>query len=141
MAKIEVESLSKEHTFHKVSALVEAAGGEIRTKNYGGHEIRLGGGAVALMKNYTQIGASFYLHHTTLDQAKAYCEANKPEWKDRIILDKKGYDPARLVNITGEEIDENFLLNLKNLVEDGVRFQIANKKPRVRKVKSEVVAE
>jgi hypothetical protein len=128
MAKIELSSLPATHPAKRVLDQVEQAGGTSAEKNYGGTELRIGGQALALMKNITGTSISFYLHHTTVEQAQQFCAENGLEsLVPRLVLDKKGFAPARLTGITEADVDDTFLGWLVSIVEDGVRSKLGRR--------------
>lgn len=121
----------------KIITLVEDLGGSTRKPSYDGmHLIGADGKVFALLKCVKGDTCSLYLHSTTVEQAQEFARKNNPAWEDRIVTDKKGYVPARLVGITSDEVTPEFMALVQGVVSDG-----QSQKARVREAKKAEASE
>ena len=111
-----------DHPASKLIRITEDQGGSIRKPSYDGmHLLGPDGKVFALLKNVKENECSLYLHSTSVPQAQKFAQEVCPEWVNRLVLDKKGYAPARLTGITSEEVTPSMVLAVKALVLNGIQ--------------------
>jgi len=127
--KIEIAELVKQNPAHaasKMIALVEESGGRTEKPNYDGlHLIDAAGKKFALLKCVKGDSFALYLHSTTPEQTQEFSRQNSLGWEERVTLDKKGYEPARLSGINAAEVTPEFLAAVQLCVADGASKRAA----------------